>query len=69
MLSSVVVKEVMTEPVITTTPDTTLADAARIMSDRKIGCLPVVEQGALVGILTEGDFVRIAAGSRDDTTA
>ena len=59
----------MTEPVITTTPDTTLADAACVMADRKVGCLPVVEQGALVGILTEGDFVRIAAGSRDDTTA
>ena len=59
----------MTEPIITTTPETTLADAARIMSDRKIGCLPVVEQGALVGILTEGDFVRIAAGNPDDTTA
>ena len=69
VLSSVVVKEVMTEPVITTTPDTALADAARLMADRKIGCLPVVEQGALVGILTEGDFVRIAAGKHDDTTA
>ena len=44
----------MTEPVITTAPDTTLADAARIMSDRKIGCLPVVEQGALVGISHRG---------------
>ena len=69
MLSSVVVKEVMTEPVITTTPDTTLADAARVMSARKIGCLPVIEQSALVGILTEGDFVRIAAAGSDDTTA
>ena len=69
VLSSVVVKEVMTEPVITSTPEATLADAARIMSDRKIGCLPVVEQRALVGILTEGDFVRIAAGKHDDTTA
>ena len=69
MLSSVVVKEVMTEPVITTTPDATLADAARVMSARKIGCLPVIEQNALVGILTEGDFVRIAAAGSDDTTA
>ena len=59
----------MTEPVITTTPDTALADAARIMSARKIGCLPVIEQSALVGILTEGDFVRFAAAGRDDTTA
>ena len=40
VLSSVVVKEVMTEPVITTTPDTTLADAACIMADRKVGWPP-----------------------------
>ncbi len=61
VLSSVVVKEVMTEPVLTTTPDTPLAAAARMMSERKVGCLPVVEGTVLVGILTEGDFVRIAA--------
>ena len=68
VLSSVVVKEVMTEPVITSTPGTVLADAASVMVERKIGCLPVVEQGALVGILTEGDFVGIVAGNRDDKT-
>jgi CBS domain-containing protein len=32
-------------------------DAARLMLERKIVCLPVVEAGRLVGILTEGDFV------------
>ncbi len=69
VLSSVVVKEVMTEPVVTSTPDTLLADAASVMVERKIGCLPVVEQGALVGILTEGDFVGIVARNRDDRTA
>lgn len=67
VLSSMVVKEVMTEPVLTTTPDTLLAAAARIMSERKVGCLPVVEEGALVGILTEGDFVRIAADDSNGT--
>jgi CBS domain-containing membrane protein len=40
-------------------PDTPLAEAARIMLERKIGCLPVVEAGKLVGILTESDFVRL----------
>ena len=59
--ASVVVKEVMTGEVKTTTPGAPLADAARLMYERKIGCLPVVEDGALVGILTEGDFVRLAA--------
>jgi CBS domain-containing protein len=48
-----------TDPV-TTTPDTPLADAARVMLERKIGCLPVVEDGRLVGILTESDFLRFA---------
>ncbi len=50
VLESVVVKEVMTDQVQTTTPDTALAYAARLMYERKIGCLPVVENGALVGI-------------------
>ena len=61
VLRSVVVKEVMVENVETTTPDTPLATAARVMIERKIGCLPVVENETLVGILTEGDFVRLVA--------
>ena len=61
MLASVLVKEVMTSDVETTTPNTPLADAARVMVARKIGCLPVVENGSLVGILTEGDFVTFVA--------
>ena len=65
MLDSISVKEVMTTDVVTTTPDTPLRDAAQLMCDRKIGCLPVIEDGALVGILTEGDFV--AAAAQQDT--
>ena len=61
VLRSVVVKEVMTEDVETTTPDTPLATAAQVMTSRKIGCLPVVENESLVGILTEGDFVQLVA--------
>jgi len=63
VLESLLAKEVMTTEVITTTPDTPLAEAARIMIDMKIGCLPVLEGDKLVGILTEGDFVALAAGS------
>src|SRR5262249_33021951 len=55
MLDTLVVKEVMSSEVVTITADTALADAARMMTERKIGCLPVVEGGRLVGILTEGD--------------
>ena len=63
VLESLVAKQVMTTEVITTTPDTELADAARIMIEKKIGCLPVLEAGKLVGILTQGDFVALAARS------
>jgi CBS domain-containing membrane protein len=38
--------------------------AARLMIERRIGCLPVLEGDRLVGILTESDFARIVAGSR-----
>jgi CBS domain-containing protein len=58
LMSSLPVKEVMTPDPITTTPDTPLGEAARLMHDSKLGCLPVVEGARLVGILTEGDFVR-----------
>jgi CBS domain-containing membrane protein len=61
LMGTLVVKEVMTSEVITTTPDTPLADAARVLMERKIGCLPVVEEGRLIGIITEGDFVALAA--------
>ena len=56
-----VVKEVMTTELVTTTPDMPLTEAARLMAHRKLGCLPVIEEGKLVGILTEGDFVSLAA--------
>jgi CBS domain-containing membrane protein len=53
------VKEVMTNDVLTVAPTTPLVDAAKIMTDRKIGCLVVIEAERLVGILTESDFVRL----------
>ncbi len=61
LLDTLVVKEVMTSEVVTVAPDVALDAAARLMMTQKIGCLPVVEDGKLVGILTEGDFVRLAA--------
>jgi len=61
LMDTLVVKEVMTSEVITTTPDTPLAEAAHVLMERKIGCLPVVEAGRLIGIITEADFVALAA--------
>jgi CBS domain-containing protein len=63
VLDTLVVKEVMTTDVVTTSPETPLAEAARVMLERKIGALPVVEDGALVGIITESDFVALATRS------
>lgn len=62
MLASLAVKDAMTEDPITVGPDTPLADAARLLLEHSIGCLPVLDGGRLVGILTEGDFVRFVAG-------
>ena len=61
MLSSLLVKEVMTENVLTTTPEALVTDAARVMVDRKIGCLPVIQGDTLVGILSESDIVSAVA--------
>ena len=50
--------EVMTSEVATAEPDLPLQEAARIMFENKLGCLPVTEGWRLVGILTESDFVK-----------
>ena len=52
------VGEIMVTEPETIEPDTPLAEAAEIMLENKIGCLPVTEGTRLVGILTEADFVR-----------
>jgi CBS domain-containing protein len=51
---------------LTTTPATPLHEAARVMTDNKVGCLPVLESGKLAGILTEGDFTLLAAGGKPE---
>ena len=58
-LDSLAVKDAMHSEVITTTPDTALAEAARLMLKAKIGCLVVLERGKIAGILTESDFVKL----------
>jgi CBS domain-containing membrane protein len=61
MLRQVVVKEAMSAELHTTAPETPVAEAARVMIERGIGCLPVLDAGKLVGIVTETDFVRLVA--------
>ena len=59
LLGKIKVEDVMTKKVITVTEDTPVEDAARIMADNKIGGLPVVRDGAVVGIITETDLFKL----------
>jgi len=52
------VTEVMTKTLITVEPDTSLKEAARVMSNNKIRRLPVLKNNKLVGIVVASDFVR-----------
>ena len=59
-LDSLAVKEAMKTEVFTILPDAPLSEAAKVMLERKIGCLVVLEGGKIAGILTEADFVKLA---------
>jgi CBS domain-containing protein len=52
------IEEIMTSVPYTVEPESDLAEAGRMLLEFKISCLPVVEGGTLVGIITEADFVR-----------
>ena len=58
---SIPVSEIMHEDPITVTPETKTIDAMNLMRTHRIGALPVVSEGRLVGIVTEHDYVEIAA--------
>jgi len=58
LIKTIRVKEVMTKPAITITADAAVSDAARLMIEKKIGCLPVVENERLIGLITETDILR-----------
>ena len=57
-LQSVRVKEIMTYPVVTVSPDTSVAAAAEMMINKGIGCLPVVDDHQLIGMVTKTDLLR-----------
>ncbi len=63
-LARLTVGEVMTRDVITIAPDRPLEEAAQVMLENRIGALPVVEQGRLLGILTETDLLRAFVRAR-----
>jgi CBS domain-containing protein len=60
------IKEVMTRDVRACEPNATVADAAKVMAQEDVGPVPIVEDGRLVGIVTDRDIVvRVVAEGRD----
>src|SRR5436190_1646089 len=57
--SRVRVKDIMTSPLVAVHPHEEVVEAAKLMSERKIRRLPVVDDGKLVGMITENDIIRI----------
>jgi CBS domain-containing protein len=60
------VGEVMSKNPITISPDKTVKEAAKILNERKVHRLPVVDsQGQVIGILTRGDIIRAMAAGQE----
>lgn len=58
--SGIPIKEVMRTDVAMAAPELPLRQAAEVLLTQKYGCLPVVDGGKLVGILTSSDFIRLS---------
>ena len=58
------VEELMHSDVVTAAPDTEVPEAARLLREQHIGCLPIMERAALVGIVTRGDLLGALARRR-----
>jgi len=59
LLATTKVKEIMKSKVSITSPDTPVEEAAMVMHDQNIGSLPVIENGKLVGIISDKDIFRV----------
>jgi CBS domain-containing protein len=57
LMKTLRIKDIMVSGVITIPPDTEVCEATKIMIEEKIGCLPVVEDNLLVGLITETDVL------------
>lgn len=57
--SGIPIQEIMRTDLKTISPEDNLGDAAKVLLNHKYGCLPVVNEGILVGIITEADFLKL----------
>lgn len=66
LLANLSIRELMSSPPVTVPEDAPLEEAARVMVEKKIGCLPAMRDGDLVGMITETDifeaFVEVLGG-------
>jgi len=64
-----IVKQAMTKNVLVINPTTTVRDAAKVMAEHRVGCLVVMENKKIAGILTELDIIqKIVANDKDPNT-
>jgi len=63
LIKTIRVKEVMSLNIITIAPEASVKEAARTMIEKKVGCLPAVENDELVGLITETDILRYVTES------
>ena len=61
------VKEIMTSPAIFVTPEQTVEDSMRVMTDKHIRHLPVVEEGKILGVVSIGDLVKWMISAQQQT--
>ena len=58
--TAIIVKDIMRRDIMCVTKDTDIRDAGALLLKHKYGCLPVVKERTLIGIITEADFIKIS---------
>jgi CBS domain-containing protein len=53
------IRDIMTHPVVTVPPDTSIMEVAQLLLEHRIGGVPVVEEGQVIGVITESDLFRL----------